>query len=117
MPIRQDRTLEQIVALCKFKDWDIVYREKDDVPYLQVQFNAKDCITGVVERQHCRKWMLSHHMCESEVVRTAFKAVSTAMQHEVEEYFKLGGEPIYRPHFDVWSLFNLSQNNRIDKRR
>ena len=117
MPLAIKRTLKELVELCEFKDWEILYFEKNGVPYLQVQFVAEDCNTGERERQYCRKWMLSHHMCDSEVARTAYKAVSAAMQHEVEEYFKFGGEPVYRPHFDVWSLFNLSQNNRIDKRK
>lgn len=117
MPKKVKKTLAEVVELCKYQDWDIVYKDNDGHPYLQVQFDAQDCITGVPERQYCRKWQLSYHMCETEVVRTAYKAVEAAVIHEAQEFFKFGGEPVFRPHFDVWALFNLSQNNRVEKRK
>jgi hypothetical protein len=54
-----------------------------------------------------RKWFLSQHMTRSEIVQTAFKAVITAMEHEVREGFTFRGEPIYGPHWDVELLAEM----------
>jgi hypothetical protein len=109
-------TIERLISEIKYKDWDIVLRYDKLRPYIQVQFNAPDAFTGEVERQYCRKWMLSYYMTDSEVVRTAYKAVEAAVLHELQEDFRFVGEPIYRPHFDVYELCELSKANKVDKR-
>lgn len=116
-PEKSNFEIQTILNNISYKDWDIVLREKDSVPYLQVQFYAPDSFTGEIERQYCRKWMLSRFMTDSEIVRTAFKAVEAAVLHELQEDFRFMDEPVYRPHFDIYSLWQLSINNHIDKRK
>lgn len=115
MPLSKTR-LKDLISFIKYKDWDIVLRYDEKRPYLQIQFDGKDSFTGEDARQYCRKWMLSEHMCESEVVRTAYKAVLAAEEHEAGELFRFCGQPVYRPHVDVWELHTLSSLNRVDKR-
>jgi hypothetical protein len=98
-------TIKSIVSNVSFNDWTFrVDTNADDSPYLQVLFIDKDRITGAEEIQRCRKWQLSYYMVNSEVVRTAFKAVEAAMLHEVQEAFKYKGARVYNPHVDLDSL-------------
>lgn len=84
--------------------------------YLQIQ-NEDTCnVTGEPYRWHGRKWILSYHMTDSEVVQTAWAAAKMAMEHELRETFKWEGECIYRPHFDIRALHEISRANRVEHR-
>lgn len=80
--------MREIVKNIEYKDWRIRVEENKNTGYyfLQVIFDAPDNYTGVMEEQHCRKWQLSTHMVPSEVVRTAYKAILAAEEHEVGEH-------------------------------
>jgi hypothetical protein len=102
------QTLASIRALvqeCKFNDWTFRVDEyADGTPYVQVLFMDKDRISGKEELQRCRKWVLSLHSTNSEIIRAVFKAVEGAMIHEVQEAFKFRGARIYNPHLDLEEL-------------
>jgi hypothetical protein len=70
-------------------------------------------MTGEVETQHGRKWILSKHMTKSEVVTTAFKAVMTAEEHEIREKFRYGGRMIFGPHFNVDALHEVAHKIEV----
>lgn len=107
-------TIKSIVSNVSFNDWTFrVGTNADDSPYLQVLFIDKDRITGAEEIQRCRKWQLSYYMVNSEVVRTAFKAVEAAMLHEVQEAFKYKGARVYNPHVDLDSLADALNNRTV----
>lgn len=108
--------IQSLLSQIEYKDWDIVFREEGARPYLQIQFMAPDSFTGVVEKQYCRKWMLSRFMTDSEIVRTAYKAIEAAVIHEMQEDFRFMKQPVYRPHMDIYAMLELSEAKRIDKR-
>lgn len=88
-------------------DLDIEVRDKNGVVYLQVvSVNGVDNDTGQPAEWRGRKWMLSEFMVESEIVRTAYKAIQAAIEHEMAEKFKYMGQSIYDPH---WSVKVLAQ--------
>lgn len=95
--------------------WILALNYDGPRPYFQVMgIGSKDPITGNLIDWTGRKWMLSPHMCVSEVIRTAFKAMQTAEEHELCEYFTYKGTAIYSPHRDVDSLVKIG--NDIDSR-
>lgn len=96
-------SIKAIVANCQFNDWTF-YVGNDGRTYLQVLFKDKDRISGEESIQRCRKWYLSDHMVNSEVVRTAYKAVEAAVIHEAQEAFKYKGARVYNPHLDLDDL-------------
>lgn len=63
--------------------------------YVQVRIPSSNPYDG------CRKWYVSSYSTPSEVVQTAFKAVMTALEHEVRETFQYKRKSIFAPHFDV----------------
>lgn len=84
----------------KYLDWDFWLASTEPLAakaplYLQVRFQAPE------GWQHGRKWLLSPHMTDSEIVMTAFKAVMTAAEHEVRENFLYQDKRIFGPHLNV----------------
>lgn len=79
--------------------------------WLQFAQQIPDC-TGdtdyISEWQNGRKWMISRHMCCSEIVMTAFKAVATFEEHEARECFTYKKAAIFGPHIDVEALVDVS---------
>lgn len=63
-----------------------------------------------------RKWLLSQHMTDSEVIQTALRATLDAMEHEVREHFTYQGRRPFNPHFDVVSLKELDIDGHHDVR-
>lgn len=86
------------------------------VPTLQICCDDTCSVSGEPYRWKGRKWMLSYHMTKSELVQTCFLAAETALKHELRERFKWEGQAIFRPHFDVEALWELSKRNIIEKR-
>lgn len=106
-----------LLDLIRYKDWTLAVKFDGDRPYLQWSFFAPCVATGYVEELHSRKWMLSHHMTDSEVVMTAFKAALTAEEHECREAFLFKAKPIFGPHFSVDRLAELcDQPGSVDAR-
>ena len=61
--------------------------------------------------------MLSYYMCDEEIISTGLKAVLAAVEHEAREQFKWKGQPIYRPHYSLDALYDISKKNAVDKRK
>ena len=62
------------------------------------------------EIHHCRKWRISKHMTESEIVQTAFLAIRTAEEHETREKFQYKGSAIFQPHRNVNDLISTADS-------
>lgn len=56
---------------------------------------------------HGRKWRLSPHMTDGEVVQTALMATLAAAEHEHRERFRYKGVSVFDPHYDIDQLVAL----------
>ena len=102
------KEIEEIVSLCSFEDWQLDVKQDGSRLYLQVHvLNGKDSETGRTIEWTGRKWMLSPFMVKNEIVATAFKAVMTAVEHEVRENFRYRGVSIFNPHIDPDQLVDF----------
>lgn len=111
--------MQEIVGNIKYNEngWEIRLKLDENHPYLQVYCTEGVCnVTGKTLEWSARKWMLSPHMCRSEIVRTAYKAIEAAVLHEMNEKFTYKGECIFDPHFDVEELVDLRKNYALDTR-
>lgn len=82
---------------------------------MQGSYYEPDALTGYgTTLQKTRKWLLSAHMTDSEIVFTAFKLCLTSMEHRTREFFTYRGERIASPHFDVEDLVKLCRAGRAD---
>lgn len=98
--------IEQLLKEIKFRDWMFRLKLDQGRPYLQLEWIAPDNHkeNSPPEIQRSRKWWLSFHMCENEIIRTAYKAVKTAIEHETDEQFTFLGKCIFNPHIDYRKL-------------
>lgn len=100
---------KNLLSMCKFHDWEFIVKLDDNRPYLQVCATTEDNTSpGDKMSWKSRKWFLSKHMTDSEVVQTAFKAVLTAVEHETRECFLYNGRHVFGPHFDINDLWELA---------
>lgn len=96
---------QELVKQIEYKNWKFHigtdgcnYCGETGRAWLQVQWPAQDTYSYRMEMQKGRKWLLSEHMTDSEVILTALKAVITAEEHEVRETFQYRGKRIFHPH-------------------
>jgi hypothetical protein len=81
------------------------------VYFLRVASAAGTCnVTGEPWVWKGRKWRLSRHMTDGEVVWTAFKAILTALEHEARELFKFDGVAVADSHVDIHKLVALMKD-------
>ncbi len=60
-----------------------------------------------------RKWLLSPHMVRSEIIRTAYKAIIAAEEHEIQEKFKYRDCTVMGPHMHMDELVDLIQAKKL----
>lgn len=98
----------------RFPDYTFEVRESHGGVHLQAYYTEPNVITGVEEEQRTRKWLLSPHMTDSEIVLTAFKCCLTSMEHRTREHFTYRGSRIFGPHFDIEDLVEICDKGRND---
>ncbi len=76
--------------------------------FIQVTYKAKCNKTGKMQEWHGRKWYLSDHMTNDEVVKTAYAAFKATVEHEIMEGFKINGVVLFNPHVNYLSLIKIS---------
>jgi hypothetical protein len=101
------QTCLEWAKLVEFQHYTFVVSDGHGGVYLQAYYDEPDIITGRMERQHTRKWLLSPFMVKSEFIQTAFKLVMTSMEHRAREGFLYRGKRVFGPHFDVDALHSI----------
>lgn len=91
-----------------------------EADYLFVRIVCDDgvCnVTGAPLPWNGRKWRLSQHMTDGEVVQTCFMAAKSAQEHELRERFTFQGAAVFGPHFDIYRLVELASDPTAIKER
>lgn len=108
--------------LFKPEGWEHEYRQHDewyddqnyDHYFLQACFIRTNTWNGeTAEEGRGRKWLISPHMTESEIVLTALKACITNEEHEAREAFTYMGAKIAHPHPDISVLVTLAEEHDV----
>lgn len=88
--------------------------EKDakggDRIFLQVVYEAPCSKTGEMLPWKGRKFYLSDHMLEQEIIFTAFLAYELAIKHEIMESFKVDNITLVNPHVNYKRLLEISED-------
>lgn len=108
--------LRKVLSFVTYPKVDFCIVVKNDMFFIQVRCDSKCNTTGAPYQWKGRKWFVSSHSTDSEIVQTCFKAIITALEHEAREKFMFLGQPVFRPHLDVYDLFDLSMRGKIDIR-
>lgn len=100
-------TLAQVteaIEQVKFSNYNFCTEETMGGFHLWISAMEKCTFSGELSLQEGRKWFISTRCTPSDVVRTAFKAVSTWAEHEAREEFKYKGVRVFSPHLDLNNL-------------
>lgn len=104
--------MQDIISRIRYRpNWNlyVFYDTERRLIILQLVIREPDCYMPLEPpvEQKGRKWLLSNHMTESEVVMTAFKALLTAEEHEARERFTYRARRIFGPHINVNRLVEV----------
>ena len=108
-------TEQEILNILKdltYKNWNFIIHQKDSGWNLQAELERWD----TKERTKSGKWYVSPHITKSELVQLCLKCVISAEEHESRLNFKYKGAQIFKPHYDVEDLVNLSKKSE-EKRK
>lgn len=76
--------------------------------FLQVVYKAPCTKDGTLSEWKGRKWYLSQHMTDDEIVKTAYVAFESCVKHEIMENFKVDGVILFNPHISFEELLKVS---------
>ena len=82
--------------LVEISDWEVI-----DMPggwLVTCTFYRPDRDTLEPSIGQGRAWRVGEEFSTAQVVRTAFSAVKMLVDHELLEFFKVGGERVFDPH-------------------
>ena len=101
----------------RYKNWVLNLALDGERAYYQWAFEAPDpTVPGhPVKRWTSRKWFLSIHMGEGELVQTAFMAALTAEEHEARESFFYEQDRPFQPHVDFNAMRLASRTIEVRK--
>jgi len=103
--------LGQLIGQMTFPHgWSMCMPEWQDENHALLQivaYNGVDNVTGEPYQWKGRKWVITTHMTDGEIIQTIFKAILTAAEHELRETFLVAGRPILDPHYDLEKLWDL----------
>lgn len=77
--------------------------------FIQIVYDSVCAKTGKVESWHGRKWYLSEHMTDDEIVKTIYAAFKAGVEHEIMEGFKVDGKILFNPHVNFEELLKISE--------
>lgn len=111
--------VEKVLVSVKYKDWKFKVHsisafsgipEVDDNGdlLLWVEFMAPDNVTGKLELQQGRKWLIEANSRATQIVQCAWLAVQRAEMHEIAEQFSYKGAMVFNRHLDVDALVDIS---------
>ena len=76
--------------------------------YIQLRYYANDTKDRRHKLWYGRKWYLSDHMTDDEIVKTAYAAFEAAVKHEIMEGFTVDGITLFNPHVNFEEILKVS---------
>lgn len=110
--------IREVLDQCSFMDRKFLVMKKGDGFLIQMSYMEPDVEKPGSEpvEQKTRKYYISPHMCESELVETVWLMVQRSQLHVASEYFTYKGRRVYSQHFDIQARLELCDNNRYEVR-
>lgn len=106
---------QAIISACTFPDYTIELIRGDQYDYIQARYMEADTVTGKIEEQKTRRWVLdasdgNGKITKEIIVGTAFKCCMTSVEHRTREWFLYNNRAIYQPHYTVDTLWNACED-------
>ena len=104
------KQIEEAIKNVTYKPgWSFIVNQAGCQSYVQVQLPSE----GAAIPWRGRKWLLSDHMTEGEVVQTCLMAVLAAEEHEAREAFEYKGKAIFGPHLSMDQLLTIADETEF----
>lgn len=87
--------------------------------YIQGEYHERDAegpVDGAPLLQKTRKWLVSPHSTDTEIVETVFAMLQRSADHRIREFFTYKGYPVKNRHISVDSLVETLQDTCLDHR-
>lgn len=109
--LRVRQLTNRISLTCLGKNFEIIV--SPDLKYgerifIQLSYSAVCVKSGVEDTWKGRKWYLSEHMADDEIIKTCFAAFEACIKHEILEGFKVDDKILFNPHVHFESLLAIS---------
>lgn len=88
-----------------FSDDTIFYNGR---VYIQLEYNSSCNKDTEQDYWKGRKWYLSEHMTDDEIIKTCYAAFEACVKHEIMEGFKVDGKMLFNPHINFEELLLIS---------
>lgn len=89
-------------------EYDLKSQMKSPRVFIQIEYKSRCRKTGKNEIWRGKKWYLSEHMPDDEIVKTIYCAFEMAVKHEVLEGFLVDGKSLFNPHVNFEELLKIS---------
>jgi hypothetical protein len=106
------KTIEDVWALISRVSYPGFYFRAGNMGYgffVQICYEDRCVDTEKVEWQNGRKWYVSPHATDGEVVQTLLKAAITSAEHNVRERFLVDGVRAFGPHLSLERLIEVAR--------
>lgn len=110
MNLQQLGSILSAIELTDGGSYEFSALEEGEHLFLRYREYAQDSFKQVPQWlwQSGRRWYVSRHATESEVVQTALLAVLQFREHEVREHFRYNGARCFGPHIAVEALCSVA---------
>lgn len=95
----------------------VKYEEPVGRLYIQLSYSAQCTKTKKVDSWKGRKWYLTQHMTDDEIVKTCYAAFEACIKHEILEGFKVDGKILFNPHVNFEKLLKITKHEIKRKNR
>lgn len=109
--MRDRDAIRAVIDECVYPGFEWILVEQDGALWFQVRCpDGEDTTSGQPMDWKGRKWIISKHSTDTEIVHTVWAAVQRALLHEACELFKFKGQAIFDRHISVHMLADLRAN-------
>ena len=109
--MRDYYAIRAVVEQCTYPGFEWILVEQNGTLWFQLRCpDGEDTATGEAMDWKGRKWIISKHSTDTEIVQTVWAAVQRALLHEASELFRFKGQPIFDRHINVHMLADLRAN-------
>lgn len=79
-----------------------------DRVYIQIVYSSFCSTSNAYKEWSGRKYYLSEHMTDDEIIKTTYVAFEQVIKHEIMEGFKVDGKILFNPHVNFEELLKIS---------
>lgn len=117
---RVKQLVNRITLSCLGKEFKVLTNydcKGGDRVFIQIVYSCECTKGGNEETWKGRKYYLSEHMTDDEIIKTVYTAFEQCIKHEVMEGFKIDNKVLFNPHINFEELLKISHKEVVRKNK